>query len=53
MDKKRILVTQSSMPPFDEYINEIKTLWDTHILTNMGEKHKVLEKKLEEYLKVP
>lgn len=53
MDKKRILVTQSSMPPFDEYINEIKTLWDTHILTNMGEKHKELEKRLEEYLKVP
>ena len=36
---KKIQVTYSSMPPIEEYINEIKDLWDTHWLTNMGVKH--------------
>lgn len=40
------------MPPFDEYIEEIKDLWSTHWLTNMGEKHKKLEECLKQYLKV-
>ena len=34
-----ILVTRSSMPEFDEYVEEIKEMWDTHWLTNMGPKH--------------
>lgn len=50
MDK--ILVTRSSMPPIEEYIEEIKELWDSHWLTNMGEKHKQLEAELKEYLNV-
>ena len=33
-----ILVTRSSMPPFDEYCDEIKDIWDSHWLTNMGSK---------------
>ena len=49
MDKK-ILVTRSSMPPFEEYADEIKDMWDTHWLTNMGVKHKQLEKDLADYL---
>lgn len=48
----RILVTRSSMPPLEEYVEEIRSLWDTHWLTNMGEKHAALEKKLAEYLQV-
>lgn len=50
---KQILVTRSSMPDFEEYCNEIKELWETHWLTNMGVKHKELEKSLLEYLKAP
>ena len=50
---KQILVTRSSMPDFEEYCNEIKELWETHWLTNMGVKHKELEKSLLEYLKTP
>lgn len=46
----KILVTRSSMPPFDEYISEIKDLWESHWLTNMGEKHKKLELLLLDYL---
>ena len=50
---KDIQVTKSSMPELDEYINEIKDLWESRRLTNMGDKHKELEEKLKEYLKVP
>ena len=49
----QILVTQSSMPSLDEYMNEIKELWDSHWLTNMGVKHEQLQKELEEYLDIP
>lgn len=47
-----INVTRSSMPPLEEYINEIKELWDSHWLTNMGVKHRELQAQLEEYLGV-
>ncbi len=49
---ERIMVTRSSMPPFDEYVEEIRNLWDTRWLTNMGEKHEKLRRELKEYLKV-
>lgn len=48
----KILVTRSSMPDFEEYIEEIKEMWDSHWLTNMGPKHKKLQQELEEYLGV-
>ena len=51
--KKLIQVTRSSMPEFEEYIEEIRELWDTHWLTNMGTKHKNLESQLLYYLNVP
>lgn len=50
--KDKILVTQSSMPELDEYIEEIKPIFEDKWLTNMGPKHKELQDKLEEYLKV-
>lgn len=46
-------VTRSSMPPYEEYCEEIKELWDSRWLTNMGAKHKLLEAKLKWYLDVP
>ena len=48
-----INVTRSSMPSFEEYCEEIKELWDSHWLTNMGVKHKQLQAQLEEYLDTP
>lgn len=48
----RILVTKSSMPDFDEYCDEIKSLWDSHWITNMGEEHSRLQSLLEQYLGV-
>ena len=43
-------VTRSSMPDYEEYCEEIKDLWETHWLTNMGSKHKTLEQNLKDYL---
>lgn len=48
-----INVTRSSMPDYEEFCAEIRDLWDSHWLTNMGEKHNKLEEALKEYLKVP
>lgn len=48
-----ILVTRSSMPTYEEYCEEIKELWESHWLTNMGVKHKKLQIELEKYLNVP
>ena len=47
-----IQVTRSSIPDIEEYIKEIKDIWDSRWLTNMGAKHKALEAQLIEYLKV-
>lgn len=40
------------MPSFEEYCEEIKDLWESRWLTNMGAKHNELKDRLCEYLKV-
>lgn len=47
-----IQVTRSSMPEFEEYVEEIRDLWDSRWLTNNGSKHKALEAGLKSYLGV-
>ena len=49
----KIYVTKASMPTYEEYIEAIKPLWDSHWITNMGQYHHELEDKLKEFLKVP
>ncbi|MDD3335611.1 MAG: DegT/DnrJ/EryC1/StrS family aminotransferase [Eubacteriales bacterium] len=49
----RINVTRSTMPPLEEYVDELKELWDSHWLTNNGAKLKQLEEKLKIYLHTP
>lgn len=51
--EKHIAVTRSSMPSYEEYCEEIKDLWNTHWLTNMGIKHRELEERLKEKLGCP
>ncbi|MBD9257108.1 MAG: DegT/DnrJ/EryC1/StrS family aminotransferase [Faecalibacterium sp.] len=41
------------MPSMEEYIEEIRSIWDSHWLTNMGEKHKALQAELQKYMGVP
>lgn len=52
IDKKRIFVTQPSLPPLEDYYEYLKSIWDTKWLTNQGEFHKEFEAKLAEYLGV-
>lgn len=49
---KRLMVTESTLPKFEDYIAEIKSIWETKWLTNMGEKHQKLENELKTYLDV-
>lgn len=51
--KEKIFVTRSSMPPYEEFAEAIRPLWDSRWLTNMGCYHKELEEKLKDFLKVP
>lgn len=51
--EKKIYVTQASMPDYKEFIEKIKPLWDSHLLTNMGSLHRELEESLKCYLDVP
>ena len=48
-----INVTRSSMPPYEEYIKEIKPIFESHHLTNMGPVYKKLQHSLMDYLGVP
>ena len=49
----RINVIKSSMPPFEEYMEAVRPLWDSVWLTNMGANHEKLAEELCKYLKVP
>lgn len=47
---EKIFVTKAVLPSFEEYTDEIRDIWDSHWLTNMGVKHNRLKQKLKEYL---
>lgn len=49
---ENIYVTKPFMPPLEEYIEEIKGIWETKQLTNGGQKHQKLEQELKRYLGV-
>ena len=46
-----IYVTKPYLPPLEEYVEYIKAIWETKVLTNDGPFVKQLEKKLCDYLK--
>jgi len=50
---KKINVTRTALPPFEEYCAEIRKFWDSHILTNMGEEHEAFRAELEHRLGIP
>ena len=47
---KRIFVTKPSLPPLDEYVKELRDIWNLHQLTNMGPKHELFRNQLSDYL---
>lgn len=46
-------VTQSSIAPLEEYIEEIRPIFESKRMTNMGPVYKKLQAQLKEYLDVP
>ena len=50
---KKTTVTRTSLPPFEEFCAQIRPLWDSRILTNMGTQHEAFRAALEQYLAVP
>ena len=54
MSKKNhnVYVTEPSLPPLEELIPYLKSIWDSKILTNRGPNHEIFEQKISEFLKV-
>lgn len=50
---KKITVTKSVMPSYEEFCKKLESLWDPRWLTNMGKYHKELEQALCEFMEVP
>lgn len=48
----KIYLTRPLLPDFDEFIKISKEIYDSHWITNMGEKHNLLEEKLKKELNV-
>ena len=45
-----IFVTRSALPSLQEYMAELTDIWQSHWLTNMGKKHRLLQAGLKDYL---
>ncbi len=50
--REPIYVTRPALPPLDEFVEYLRKIWDTRILTNNGPFHQQFEKELAEYLGV-
>lgn len=50
--EKKIFITQPLLPDLTDLTKQIREIWETKWLTNMGEKHNLLEKRLGDILKV-
>lgn len=50
--EQNIHVTRPSLPSYEEYCAEIRELWNSRWLTNIGNKHKQLQSALIRYLEV-
>ena len=53
MDNKQITVTSPLLPSLADFYVLLKEIWDSKWITNNGSFHKLLEKELADYLKVP
>ena len=52
MSNEPIYVTQPSLPPLDDFIESLKMIWESKVLTNNGPFHKEFEKELADFLGV-
>lgn len=49
---EKIFVTKAFLPPFEEFVDKIKPLWDSAKITNMGGNYRQLEEELIKFLKI-
>lgn len=52
MNNKPVTVTSPLLPPLEEFVPYLQKIWDNKWLTNNGEMHQELERRLAEYLGV-
>jgi len=52
MRKEEVFVTKPTLPPLEEFIPYLQTIWDNKVLTNGGPFHQQLEQELCKYLGV-
>ncbi len=50
--KKPVYVTQPALPPFEDFTDMLKQVWDSKVLTNNGPFHRQFEAAVAEYLGV-
>lgn len=48
-----VMVTRSTLPPLEEYVAQLRRIWESHVLTNNGPCVQELECKLRDYLEIP
>jgi dTDP-4-amino-4,6-dideoxygalactose transaminase len=48
-----VMVTRTALPPFDEYVEKLRAIWESHWVTNDGILVKQLEEGLRNFLGVP
>ena len=53
MGEKNIYVVKPSLPPLDEYVDEIRDIWETGIMTHNGPKHERLAELIKEKYGMP
>ena len=53
MADKPIYVSRPSLPPIEEFVDEIRDMWETGMMTHQGPKHNKLQAELEKFLDVP
>jgi len=53
MSDKPIYVSRPSLPPLEEFVEEIRDMWETGMMTHQGPKHNRLQAELEKFLDTP
>ncbi len=48
-----VQVTQTHLPDFDRYVEQIRPMWTSKWITNNGDQHQQLERRLSSYLDAP
>lgn len=51
--ERKLYVSKPSLPPIEEYMEEIRDIWETGIMTHQGPKHNQLQLELEKFLDAP